>query len=77
MAKITMFLGKELVEDEADLKEPQSDGAILGQLLNRPKEQLITYLGACKNGKLEAMLDGKSYKVTELLSDGRFKMEPK
>jgi hypothetical protein len=74
--KITVFLGHELKEDQAELAEPRSDGAICGQLSDRPKVQLLQYHAACERGDLEAGLEGKRYRVTEFTADGKFKMEP-
>lgn len=69
-----MFLGRDLTEENAELTE--ADGSFLGQLSERPKEQLLKYLAASTSGQLTCMVGGKRYKVTEFRSTGEFRAEP-
>jgi len=76
MYTMTMFLGKEMKDEFGALQEPDAQGVILGQLMERPKEQLLDYLGAAETGTLQVFIEGKRYKVVQVRSDGSFRAEP-
>ena len=72
-----MYLGtRQTREEQGELSPFEADGSFMGQIMERPKEELLTYLTAFNESSLFTTRDGKRYRVTEFLSNGQFKAVP-
>jgi hypothetical protein len=78
--KITFILGNKLKEMDCLLKMEEYDAdegkVIKGQFLDFDKSEMASWLGPIEDGALGATVNGRSYRMTQLLSDGAFTLQP-
>jgi hypothetical protein len=80
MTKLSIFSGNSPVKQiEGELERTENDiferKTIRGRFVDS-KEKLIGMLGLCETGELGLAIDGRSYVVKNLLSDGTFDAIP-